>query len=210
LTNRYEFLTELHRILKPKIYLEIGVQHGWSFDLSSAAEVAIGIDPQPLTTPHDNQVIMRMTSDDYFDRYDPEPIDFAFIDGMHLHEYALRDFINVESHCNSDAVVAFDDVLPRNQQEASRIQCPGDWAGDVWKVYYLLQRNRPDLRLILVDTFPTGILLAMNLHPDNALMYQDIEWGGDDLVPTEIFLRANAISPQLTLGVLQERYGVSS
>ena len=30
--------------------------------------------------------------------------DFAFIDGMHLFEFALRDFINVEKHATADTV----------------------------------------------------------------------------------------------------------
>ena len=41
-------------------------------------------------------------------------LDFAFIDGMHLSEFALRDFMNIEEHMDRAGVVVLDDVLPRN------------------------------------------------------------------------------------------------
>jgi hypothetical protein len=30
MTTRHEFLQQLHELIQPKVYLEIGVQHGWS------------------------------------------------------------------------------------------------------------------------------------------------------------------------------------
>ena len=47
-------------------------------------------------------------------------LDLAFIDGMHLFEYALRDFINVERFADWSSVIVFDDMLPRNVDEAAR------------------------------------------------------------------------------------------
>jgi hypothetical protein len=195
--NRYDFLAELHRILQPKVYLEIGVQYGASLNLATTAEVAIGVDPRPLVAPQGNQVIMQMTSDDYFNNYESqaEPIDFAFIDGMHLYEYALRDFRNVELRARGDSVVVFDDVLPYNQAIASRSQPPGDWTGDVWKVYYILKEWRPDLLLAMVDTFPTGALVVRNLNPFRVEPWDSGLGWPDDTVPTEILDRSCAVSP---------------
>jgi len=206
--NRYEFLTELHRIVKPKVYLETGVQYGASLDLAHAAEVAIGIDPNPLTAPHGNQVIMSMTSDQYFMSFKElvaEPIDMAFIDGMHLHEYALRDFKNIERHARTSSVVVFDDMLPYNQAIAAREQPPGDWTGDVWKAYYVLTMNRPDLNVLLVDTLPTGTMVVTDLDPDNweALVTGFLE--GADTVPDEIINRTSAVDPWTALTFIQGR-----
>ena len=45
IATRHEFLEQLHLALKPKTYLEVGVQHGTSLVLAHGAELAIGIDP---------------------------------------------------------------------------------------------------------------------------------------------------------------------
>jgi hypothetical protein len=67
-----------------------------------------------------------MTSDDYFESIAPNspfvdrPIDLAFIDGLHLFEYAIRDFVNIERHTEWSSVTIIDDVLPRGPVEAAR------------------------------------------------------------------------------------------
>jgi hypothetical protein len=206
--NRHEFLTALHAVLKPKIYLEVGVQHGTSLKLAHAAETAIGIDPHPLCGPAGNQVIFKMTSDEYFQQADLlAPIDLAFIDGMHLFEYALRDFANVERYCHHfSSVIILDDVLPYNQAIAAREQPPGDWTGDVWKVYFLLRMYRPDLTLQLVDTSPTGTLVVTDLNPGVYVnWHKDLVWGSGDIVPTEIIERERVFHPSVVINDIYER-----
>lgn len=179
------------------MYLEVGVQYGASLDLAKEAEVAIGIDPLPLTSPKGNQVLFAMTSDHYFEyvNYSLVPVDLAFIDGMHLYEYALRDFANIERISTHRSVIVFDDILPYNQAIAAREQPPGDWTGDVWKVYYLLKQHRPDLDLTLVDLFPTGALMVTNLDPGNmTLSATPTSWDIGDIVPGEILMRERAVS----------------
>lgn len=207
--TRHEFLQHLHDLLNPKTYLEIGVQHGWSLNLAHAAESAFGIDPQPLIQASGNQVIYTMTSDDFFDQgIVLPPVDLAFIDGMHLYEYALRDFANVERFSHPDTVIVFDDVLPRNQGEAAREQCPGDWTGDVWKVFYALRMARPDLNLTLVNTQPTGVLMAQ--QGTKGVMGGWDVWSVESIitsfapsymstVPDDVINRAHAVDPLTAL-----------
>ena len=160
MTSRHEFLAMLHERLKPRGYLEIGVFSGDSLRLVHRGTPALGIDPDPHLHGHfpGTTQVARTTSDNYFETGPPalEHIDLAFIDGMHLFEYALRDYLNIEQYANPRTVVVLDDVLPRNQHEAAREQCPGDWTGDVWKVPKLLESNRPRLHQHWVDTSPTG------------------------------------------------------
>ena len=47
-------------------------------------------------------------------------LDLVFVDGMHLFEFALRDFMNVERHADWWSVIVFDDILPRDVDEAAR------------------------------------------------------------------------------------------
>lgn len=210
-TTRHEFLAALHRELRPDVYLEIGVQHGWSLALANTGCRATGIDPHPqLLVDVHGATVHAERSDAFFARPDTDPhlraavdggVDLAFIDGMHLYEYALRDFINVERWASPRGVVVLDDVLPRNQREASRTQCPGDWTGDVWRVEPILRAWRPDLRIALVDTQPTGLLIVWGLDPDSRVLsveYDEIlrHWPLEDAdVPPWALDRKHAVTP---------------
>ena len=94
-----EFLKGLHEAVRPRAYLEIGLRHGDSLALADCP--SLGVDPafNLRVELGDNVELLRETSDEYFARAAaaeaarrPRP-DMAFIDGMHLAEFALRDFI---------------------------------------------------------------------------------------------------------------------
>jgi len=208
LGTRHGFLAALHDLVKPMTYLEIGVQHGYSLALAHGAVTAIGVDPHPLVGPTGNQVIVPTTSDAWFESLATAGqlplVDLAFIDGMHLVEYAWRDFVGVERMCHPGAVVVFDDVLPRNQFEARRIPVGepvvGDWTGDVWKIVGLLQIARPGLTLRLVDVFPTGILVVTGF-PDSSELDAAVGTvtSQDEVVPSTILDRYGALAPLVAL-----------
>ena len=222
LSDTRGFLTGLHRLVRPRTYLEVGVQHGYSLNLAFAAEIAIGIDPEPLVMATANQQIYQMTSDQFFEPgipgigmvLDERQIDLAYIDGMHLIEYVVRDFQNIARYCHPRSVVAFDDVLPRNQEEARRIPVGtpilGDWTGDVWKIHRMLAEYRPDLRLRLVDTWPTGCLVVSGFPahpqqwaPDRRLVEIWQDW---TTVPPAVLDRVTAITPEQALAELTEEW----
>ena len=101
------FLDQVHAKLRPETYLEIGIRNGTSLALSRARSVAI--DPAfHITAEISCDVrLFRTSSDEYFNRADPlaptdgRPFDLAFIDGLHLFEFALRDFIHTERHSSA-------------------------------------------------------------------------------------------------------------
>ncbi|WP_370616439.1 class I SAM-dependent methyltransferase [Mumia sp. Pv 4-285] len=173
--SRHDLLAGLHERLQPRTYLEVGVRNGESLALSSTR--SIGVDPAYSV---DREIeadvqLVRATSDDFFAREDPlahfagVPVDLAFIDGMHLSEFALRDFLNTEPHLARTGVVVFDDMLPRNSLEAARVRRTAQWAGDVYKVAEVLRRRRPDLVVLLVNTSPTGTVVVAGVDPATAL-----------------------------------------
>lgn len=215
--TRHEFLLELHEVLRPRGYLEIGVHTGDSLRLVHPGTPAIGIDPAPMVNRVLSQgtQVIKSTSDSFFDPFAgtdnalvPDPLDLVFIDGMHLYEYALRDFLNIERYVNHRSVVVFDDVLPRNQGEAAREQCPGDWTGDVWKVYGLLKAYRPGLNVQLVDTLPTGTLVVWGFDGNPEAWIKDYEqvmlMNLDQFneVPDEILKRTDAIGANKMIKIL--------
>jgi predicted O-methyltransferase YrrM len=210
--RRHEFLRRVHRRTQPKTYLEIGVSTGASLRLSRAR--TIGIDPAfKITHPlRCNLALFKATSDDYFAREDAlahfrgEPVDLAFIDGMHLSEFALRDFINVEPATDWTSVVLFDDMLPRDVAEAARERQTRDWTGDVYKVMITLREHRPDLVLLPIDTEPTGVLLVLGADAANSTLsenYDKIEGEfvvpDPQTVPDEILTRSCAFDPEEVL-----------
>jgi hypothetical protein len=211
--NRHQFLQGVHTTYRPRNYLEIGVNRGGSMRLSRVP--SIGIDPAfRIVREIDCKLTLaRTTSDEFFARPDPlrrlklKPIDFAFIDGMHLFEYALRDFMNVEKHAAPTSVVVFDDMLPDSADTAARDRHTGIWAGDVFKLGLVLRRLRPDLVCVPLDTEPTGLLLVLGLDPTNRVLdehYDDLvaELVVDDPqdVPDEITARTHAGDPEQVIG----------
>lgn len=202
----YDVLWELHTLVTPRLYLEIGVDRGRS--LSLARGRAIGVDPdfQAGVVAAPGHTLYRKTSDRFFDEDAvvalAEKVDLAYIDGLHLFEFALRDFMNVERHAHRRTVVLVDDIFPNHPMQARRIRRTGNWTGDVWKLMECLRQFRPDLRLTAFDTYPTGLLTVTGVDPENRVLweaYNDIvatfrDHAGD-AVPVSVLRRDGAVPP---------------
>ncbi|MCR6031938.1 class I SAM-dependent methyltransferase [Nocardioides sp. zg-579] len=187
--RRHDLLARLHGLLQPRSYLEVGVSTGASMALSRTR--SIGVDPF-FTVKHELRCdlhLVRTTSDEFFAREAPlehldEPqVDLAFVDGMHLAEYALRDVINLERYTHPASVLVLDDMLPPHPDVAARERALGRargmWTGDVYKVLPVLRRHRPDLICLEVDTKPTGVLVVLGLDARSRVLLEAY----DDLVP---------------------------
>jgi hypothetical protein len=210
--DRHEFLSAVHERYRPRSYLEIGIDEGHG--LARSATRTIGVDPHfHLTTEVACDLkLVRATSDEFFARPDAiswfpeEVVDLTFIDGLHLFEFALRDFMNAERTSGPCSAIIFDDIFPRSVAEASRERHTLFWAGDTYKVMLALERFRPDLAVIPLDTQPTGLLLVLGLDPESKVLaarYEDIvaEYAARDpqRVPDEVLCRKNAADPKLVV-----------
>jgi hypothetical protein len=171
------FFASLHTTLKPNWYMEIGTQTGASLELSSAKSISVDPVYRLRTEVIGNKPALyafQETSDDFFKNKHMDKlgakIDLAFLDGMHLFEYLLRDFIGTEKHCNQTGLVILHDCLPWTTDMAHRSRRDAktsSWTGDVWKMVPVLQKYRPDLEIEIVDAAPTGLVLISNLDPKN-------------------------------------------
>lgn len=166
----YQVLNWIHRGLEPANYLEIGVHKGFSLAQVPPGTPTIGVDPSPSIDEELDPAteIYELTSDEFFKRYDLRemfdgPVELAFIDGLHLFEQVLRDFVNVERHASADTVVLLHDCLPLDEVTASREHTTDFYSGDVWKATLVLRRLRPELEMITVRTAPTGLCLVRGL-----------------------------------------------
>ena len=174
----YDWLQRFHEWLKPKSYVEIGVSTGASIVLARSPTVAVGIDPIPhlLKPPKTVCKIFPLMSDDYFATRDPygdieaESVDLAFIDGLHLFEQVLRDFINIERISSRQTVVLIHDSFPVDALTAERDRKTAFWTGDVWKILPCLCEFRPDLHLFTIAAPPSGLSVVTKLDSRSTVL----------------------------------------
>lgn len=188
--NYQNVLGRLHTALRPRTYFEIGVETGQTLALAQCPSIAV--DPKfafidlscvqrVLAKP--SVMFFQTTSDDFFARHRPDvlfgqPVDFAFLDGMHRCEFLLRDFINIERCCRKNSIVALHDCLPVEMPMTSRsfvgqsvdARRQRMWTGDVWRTALLLKRRRPDLSIVALDAAPTGLILVTNVDPASKVL----------------------------------------
>ena len=180
-------LKGLHQSRAPKWYLEIGTANGAS--LALAQTKCIAIDPRfsirsNVLGKKPQLHLLQMTSDQFFSEEIAAQlkakIDLAFLDGMHLFEFLLRDFIGSEKISNRSGMIVLHDCCPTSFVMAQRDRVSGKgsaWTGDVWKLVPILRKYRPDLILQTLDCAPTGLVLISNLDPKNRVLengYQQI------------------------------------
>ncbi|MGJ5819788.1 class I SAM-dependent methyltransferase [Paludibaculum fermentans] len=157
----------LHELLKPRVYVEIGVYCGDTLRLAAGAEIAVGVDPAAQMPPnHPAEVrIFRTTSDEFFQSGALReicahgPVDLAFIDGLHLFEQVMKDFHGLARYAGPNSVIAIHDSIPLNAETSTRERSTEFYTGDVWKAVACLHAHRPELRILTVPAAPTGLTL---------------------------------------------------
>lgn len=202
---KHDVLDYFHAYLQPDFYFEIGVDEGLS--LVRARGKALGVDARPTLNLKvdlpDTAKILGMSSDAFFKscaavEFSQAP-DLAFIDGMHLFEFALRDFINFERFAAPNTLVVIDDIFPCHPVQAERRRRSGAWTGDVWKILPILKKYRPDLVVVPLKSYTTGLLLITGLDPKNSILtdnYTQIiaDYQIDLVPPRDILERKDSVS----------------
>jgi predicted O-methyltransferase YrrM len=181
--NYANLLSRLHRRLRPETYVEIGVATGASMAIAGPDTRCIGIDPCPRVTAKicGRARLYPITSDEFFERYDlfselgVERLELAFIDGLHLFEQALRDFINLEKYADSQTVLLIHDCYPPTELSAERERVMAYWAGDVWRLIPCLLKYRPDLKVGVVPALPSGVGLVTNLNAASTVLTDNFD-----------------------------------
>jgi hypothetical protein len=189
-----DFIKNLHAVLNPRTYFEIGTMFGGTLELASCATTCVdpGFDIRCSPTgQRPATMLFQMTSDRFFQDYSPvdlfkAEIELAFLDGLHEFETTLRDFINTERHCRPNSVVMMHDCVPFGPSITTRTDPIGAWTGDVWKLIPALRKYRRDIDLSVFDASLTGLVCCTNLNPASTVLrdnYKQIcaEWRDVDL-----------------------------
>jgi hypothetical protein len=203
-SDKYAALALIHELLKPALYLEIGVAKGQS--LALAACPAVGVDPVPrqLDPLPDTTRMVTATSDEFFadmaNHVLPHPPDLILLDGMPLLEYLLRDLIHAESLAHSRTLIMVPGVLPPDPAQATRRRTGPDWTGDIWKLPEILQTHRPDLCQLLLDVTPSGLLLITGLDPASTILRDKTQeilsaFQSVEVIPEAVVSRRGAVVP---------------
>lgn len=172
----YDILVKVHNYYNPKLYLEIGVRDGDSLHLCKNDCLGIGVDPckpnNNFTQP--NIKFFQETSDDFFKSHDFISefgrIDMGFIDGMHLFEFFLRDFINIEKYSKKNSIIIIHDTIPLDEISSRRERVTSFWTGDVYKIPIILKEYRPDLKVVNLDVGLTGLCFITNLDNESVVL----------------------------------------
>ncbi len=194
----HKALSKLHETREPLWYLEIGSRNGTSLELVRNNFIAIDPVFELRNTPSfggEQALYFQIPSDDFFgsgflEKNSILP-DLAFIDGMHLFDYVIRDFANCEKAMPPDGMICLHDVCPFNTEQTTRdlrymTENGYPWTGDVWKAIAILKKYRPDLQIDVLDCSSTGLACITHLDPGNdtlALQYDRIvtDWLDVDL-----------------------------
>lgn len=181
-----DFLAALARKRGTRNYLEIGVHFGHALT-RIACDTAVGVDPdymlqEDVTKEKRRTLLHRSTSDRFFAETDVRAlvgggIDLAFLDGLHLFEFLLRDFYNTEAVSDPNGLIVLHDCMPLNLEMTVRDPATprtdplkAMWTGDVWKIVPILKAYRPDLDVVLVDCPPTGLVCVTGLDPSSRVL----------------------------------------
>ena len=153
-----KFINEAIKICDYKTYVEIGVRTGTTFRAVKGIKNKIAIDVkrfEEFNHLNDCESFYEMTSDEFFNAIAPSlfeniKIDIAFIDGYHEFFQVTRDFINIEKYISEKGIVFIHDCNPASIKHAGK-QYGGKWNGDVWKLAYLLNTKRTDLKFFTLN-----------------------------------------------------------
>lgn len=214
----HEVLAGIETVLKPDWYLEIGSRNGMSLLPRKCSFVAI--DPVFKLRSHafeskGQMLFFQQTSDAFFAEGALGKLgivpDFCFVDGLHLFETALSDFINCERSMRPDGIICLHDVCPFNgpmtTRDESYLTRANGWTGDVWKVIPVLQKYRPDLTIDVLSSRRTGLLCVSGLDPQNRMLRESYdaivqEFIGQDLAvlgPDHLYGKTTLVEPQVYL-----------
>jgi Methyltransferase domain len=178
----YKVLGWIHSVLNPTTYLEIGVASGLSLAKAGAETLCIAIDPnpefglQPLTRLKRNIALYLMSSEEFFKNHTPgTSVQLAFLDGSHLFEQVLSDLMNLEAYLTRESVVLVHDCLPLDAETAARTRTTLFWSGDVWKLIPYLSRFRPDLKIKVIRTAPTGLAVIRGFGHQGVKL-EEVQW----------------------------------
>jgi len=148
----YEIIEPLVKILKPSVYVELGIyKFETMLKILPFVNRAIGIDIKNLIVPNKKIEFYSTTTDKFYEQNkDKLVIDFLFIDANHSYEQTLQDFINYSKIVKENGIIVLHDTYPENEKHLSLSKC-----GTAYKaVDYIRKNYGKDYEIMTIPVFP--------------------------------------------------------
>ncbi|MCE5192102.1 MAG: class I SAM-dependent methyltransferase [Actinomycetia bacterium] len=151
-----QFIADLARLLKPDVYVELGVHRAELFNqvLPHAGRlIGVDIDPESggsMRASQKTRFVCSSTAEFVRElRADPIPIDLLFIDADHSSTSVLQDFHDFFPFVRQRGIILLHDTHPGNSQLVE----PG-WCGDAYRAVEILQEERGGFEMMTIPVSP--------------------------------------------------------
>lgn len=152
-------ISNFSEVLKPKVYAEIGIYEGETFNLVDAPKkYAVDISDVALNSIPDNGTTVKVlgTSKTLAGLLLKEntKIDLIFIDANHEKNEVIQDFMNLESFFSEECIVLFHDTYPKNLEYSDSKFC-----GDAYAAIPILAKRYTNWAFVNIPIHP-GLTIA--------------------------------------------------
>lgn len=172
--NHLEYIEYYVRMLKPKSFLELGVQYGECSERIlpliqgnyHGVDIKGNVNVDILSKKYNNFKFHETTTDNYFKNLDKDvKFEMIFIDACHTHEATYNDFLNAKEHIKDDGIIFFHDTYPNSLKWTSNSLC-----GDGYKTSEDIRlKHNGEFEIFTLPINP-GISIARKC-PKNHLMW---------------------------------------
>ena len=143
------FIVYIAKLLKPKVYLELGINIGSTFNIMKGhVPVCYGVEKR--SERYRGRNIFNCTTDEFFKKHSNSipPPDLIFIDADHKYEQVKKDFTNSLGILNKGGVIILHDTDPSDKKYLAKKEC-----NDCYKIVDYIYYYFPELEVI---TLPVG------------------------------------------------------
>lgn len=167
--NHIEFIEFFVRLIKPRNFIELGVQYGelTNHIINLIPNLYIGVDIKRdsninyLEQTFPSFKFIELTTNDFFDsvRSTNLNIEMGLIDACHSHEASYQDFLNLKEHIVDDGIIFLHDTYPYSEKWTSSILC-----GDAYKTAEKIRKEHNHEFEILTLPINPGISVARKIR----------------------------------------------
>lgn len=151
-----DFIVELAKVLRPKVYVELGLYQSELFNrLIPYANQLIGVDTEAdlekYMTKSEKTKFICKTTDEYARDIKKKPIkiDLLFIDANHSKESVMKDFKHFFPFVSDQGIILLHDGYPKNKTQTQ----PG-YCGDGYKAIEQLTKEAKGYEMVTMPVAP--------------------------------------------------------